>query len=92
MGKDNTLIHERDCNECNEMNAETRILNDYRKFFKEDMSDLLDAKLNEHGNNTKRINTIDKWLWKIEFKFGPVYLLTVAVVLIIIYLIIDKIG
>lgn len=90
MGKDNTMNYEPDCDNCKELEKERTMLDAYRKFFKDDMNEVLNNRLGNHDNLTKSVNRVEKWMWKIEIKGGTVYLLTVAVVLIIIYLLVER--
>lgn len=85
------IHHDRDCDDCKDLEKEKTFIESYREFFKDDMRQVVREEWNEHVNNSKRIDTIDRWMWKVEFHFGPVYFLSVAVVLIILYLIFDKI-
>lgn len=90
MGKDKTMNYEPDCDNCKELEKERTMLDAYRKFFKDDMNEVLDNRLGNHENLTQSVNRVEKWMWKIEIKGGPVYLLTIAVILIIIYLLVEK--
>ena len=75
-----------------EFKNEMDILDRYRQSFRDDVRTVIREEWGQQQENTKRIDVIDRWMWKVEFKFGPVYLLTIAVILIIIYLIVDKIS
>lgn len=87
MGKSGTVDHNPSPEERQEFKNEMEILDCYRKAFREDVRTVIREEWNEHFNNHQDITIINFWLGKITIKGKPIYLTTIALLAIIIYLI-----
>ena len=89
MGKDVIINHGSDCEECSKTLTETAYLHSYRELVKSDMREIMKDVLSEEMPKyiclRRDINSINRWLMKIEVGGKKIYLTIVTFIIYVIY-------
>lgn len=88
MGENNTVNHKRDCNECKELDIESKVLDQYRKAFRDDVRTVIREEWGNNQDNTARLDSHDRWLGKLTIRELTIYIIPVMVILMFFYLLI----